>query len=206
MTVIYKLTNQNLQTHDGFQWVPGNWKKTSGGGDLCGPGWLHGYCDPLVAIFMNPIHANISNPILWQGEGCGKFLDDRGLKCGFTEMRIIKKIKPYKFTPEKLVEIAIVCAIESGYNDEDFISWACHWMDGSDRSAEAAAEARAAAQAWAAWSAWAAQAAEAAEAAAWAAAWSARAAAEARAAARAWAAEAAAANFDLSKILHELCD
>ena len=32
MTVIYKLTNQNLQTHDGFQWVPGNWKKTSGGG------------------------------------------------------------------------------------------------------------------------------------------------------------------------------
>jgi len=186
MTVIYKLTNQNLQTHDGFQWVPGNWKKTSGGGDLCGPGWLHGYCDPLVAIFMNPIHANISNPILWQGEGCGKFLDDRGLKCGFTEMRIIKKIKPYKFTPEKLVEIAIVCAIESGYNDEDFISWACHWMDGSDRSAEAAAKARAAraaAKARAAARAWAAWAARAAEAAA-----------------------AAAANFDLSKILHELCD
>jgi hypothetical protein len=206
MTVIYKLTNQNLQTHDGFQWVPGNWKKTSGGGDLCGPGWLHGYCDPLVAIFMNPIHANISNPILWQGEGCGKFLDDRGLKCGFTEMRIIKKIKPYKFTPEKLVEIAIVCAIESGYNDEDFISWACHWMDGSDRSAEAAA--------WAAQArAWSARAA--AEAAR---AWAARAAAKARAAARAWAAWAAraaeeaaraaeaAANFDLSKILHELCD
>ena len=201
MTVIYKLTNQNLQTHDGFQWVPGNWKKTSGGGDLCGPGWLHGYCDPLVAIFMNPIHANISNPILWQGEGCGKFLDDRGLKCGFTEMRIIKKIKPYKFTPEKLVEIAIVCAIESGYNDEDFISWACHWMDGSDRSAEAAAEAWAAAKAAeAAAEAWAAEAAAKAWAEAWAAAaW----------AAEAWAAEAwaaAEANFDLSKILHELCD
>ena len=203
MTVIYKLTNQNLQTHDGFQWVPGNWKKTSGGGDLCGPGWLHGYCDPLVAIFMNPIHANISNPILWQGEGCGKFLDDRGLKCGFTEMRIIKKIKPYKFTPEKLVEIAIVCAIESGYNDEDFISWACHWMDGSDRSAEAA-------EAWAA-SAWSVVGADVAGAAAWAAAWAAVAGAAAWAAA--WAAEAwaeawaaAKANFDLLKILHELCD
>jgi hypothetical protein len=184
---IYKLTTQELTTHSGCLWTPGEWKKTSGQGSLCSSGWLHAYSDPLVAIFMNPSHANISNPILWQGEAQGNFLDDRGLKCGYSEMRILKKIKPYKFTTEKLVEIAIVCAIESGYNDENFIAWACNWMDNSDRSYEAAAAARWAAARWAA-ARWAA--------ARWAAAgWAAAAAAE-----------AAENTFDLSKILHELCD
>ena len=61
---VYKLTTQKNQTYNGFQWEPDVWKETSGSGNLCGPGWLHAYSDPLVAAFMNPTHADISNPIL----------------------------------------------------------------------------------------------------------------------------------------------
>jgi hypothetical protein len=206
--IIYKLTTSQNTTRNSCLWIPEEWKKTSGDGNLCGPGWLHAYNDPLVAIFMNPLHASIADPILWQGEARGKFLDDKGLKCGYSEMRIIKRMMPYKFTPEKLVEIAIICAIEAGYDDENFISWTCHWMDRSDRSQETARVAAAEATE-AAWAAWAARAAARA-AAAWAARATEAVATEAAAAAAEAAAEAEAeaeaSGFNLSKILHELCD
>ena len=54
----YKLTNQEMQTHNGFQWELGEWQETSGEGGLCGPGWLHYYSDPLLAVLLNPIHAD----------------------------------------------------------------------------------------------------------------------------------------------------
>jgi hypothetical protein len=36
---------------------------------LCGPGWLHAYESPLVAAFMNPIHADFRKPRLFEAEG-----------------------------------------------------------------------------------------------------------------------------------------
>ena len=59
---LYKLTDEKMQTYNGFQWVLGETHETNGEGNLCGPGWLHAYTDPLLAILLNPIHANISNP------------------------------------------------------------------------------------------------------------------------------------------------
>jgi hypothetical protein len=91
MTKVYKLTTKNLTTYNGYKWIPGKWHRTSGEGELCGPGWLHAYTDPLVASFLNPIHANIPEPVLWEAEASGKIKEDRGLKCGYTRMRIIKK-------------------------------------------------------------------------------------------------------------------
>lgn len=138
----YKLTDQNLQTRNGCQWAIGEWKETDGQGGLCGPGWLHCYNDPLVAVFMNPVHANISNPVLWEVEVSGECKDDHGLKCGWTKMRLVKRTRLPVISTEKLVEIVIHCAILSGYDEENFITWAIHWINGDDRS-EAAAEAAA---------------------------------------------------------------
>jgi hypothetical protein len=206
MKTLYKLTTQENTTYNNTKWIPGEWKKTLGAGFLCSNGWLHGYSDPLVASFMNPRHANITNPKLWKAEGRGKFKDDKGLKCGYSEMRIVKEIKFPKISMKKRVEIAIHCAIISGYDNEDFIAWALHWMDGSDRSVKAAAEAALAASAAAFY------AAESAVAyAAWYAADTAIYAT--RAAYAAWSSVAAPAahavdhaNLDLSELLHELCN
>ena len=139
MNIVYKLTNQDLQTRNGFQWKVGKWYETNGEGGLCNSGWLHAYNDPLVAVFMNPIHAGIKNPVLWKAEGDGKFLDDDGLKCGYTKMRIVKKMNLPEIPTEKLIEVSIILAIEAGCYEDDFIAWALHWTDGSDRSQSAAA-------------------------------------------------------------------
>lgn len=67
----YKLTTQSLTTHNGFQWEPGIPRTASGEGFLYGPGWLHYYHDPLIAVMLNPIHADIQDPILWLAEMLG---------------------------------------------------------------------------------------------------------------------------------------
>jgi hypothetical protein len=136
-TLIYKLTNQNLQTHNGYQWIIGKWRETDGSGELCGPGWLHGYKDPLLAAFFNPIHANIIEPLLWEAEADGKYLNDHGRKCGYTKMRIIQQIPLPKITTEQLIEIGIRCAMEI-YTEKPWIEWAKNWLNGKDRSAHAA--------------------------------------------------------------------
>ena len=189
MKTVIKLTDQNLRTHNRCQWIVGEWKKTDGTGYLCGPGWLHAYENEYVAVFMNPAHANFCDPFFWCAEVRGRTIDDNGLKCGWVEMRLIKRVTPVEITTTQRTEIAIRCAM-TVYKAPSWIIWAKKWIAGADRSHKSAE----------------AEAAEAAEAgvarAAEAAARAARAAAEAAAAAAseaaaegmvaAWAAEAAA--------------
>ena len=162
-TTIYKLTNQNVQTRGSFQWALAEWHETSGEGELCSSGWLHCYSHPLLAVLLNPIHADIANPRLFEGEGEGRMLDDRGLKQGFTRMRITKEIPVPVVTTEQRVKFAILCALEF-YREDSFVAWAKAWLDGSDRSARAATRAAADAAADAACAARAARAADAAAA------------------------------------------
>ena len=189
----YKLTTQDGTTHNYYQWSlpkgekPGDWHRTSGEGNLCGPGWLHYYHHPLLAVLLNPIHADIQDPILWEVEVGGEQKDDAGLKGGATKMRLLKKIDLPMFSTEQRVVFGIYCALET-CNDEEFVRWANGWLMGSDRSA---AEAAQAAAAWTAAARAAAEAAQAAAAAWTAAAWAAEAAARAAWTAAAWAARAA---------------
>ena len=185
--IVYKLTDQNLQTHGGYQWEPGVARETDGEGNLCGPGWLHYYHDPLLAVLLNPIHADIEGPILWEAEAEGLHRDDKGLKGGCTRLTLIRQIDLPQITTEHRIRFAILCA-KTVCNDPAWNRWADRWLDGSDRSVAAAEAAwaaeRVAESAWAAEAAdraaaaaaRAAEAAEAARAAAWAAAWAARAA------------------------------
>jgi Cu/Ag efflux protein CusF len=172
----YKLTDEKMQTYCGYQWELQEWKETSGEGELCSPGWLHYYSDPLLAAFLNPIHANFAAPRLFQVEVAGKVKEEHGLKLGCTKMRLVKELEMPAVTMEQRVKFGILCALEV-YKEPQFVAWAANWLDGTDRSKEATAAT--AADAWAparaaAWAAVAARAAAraadayAANAAAWA--------------------------------------
>ena len=190
MTVLYKLTDQNWETHSRTKWGPGvTHGPTSGKGGLCGPGWLHAYTSLELALMLNPIHADFDKPVAWEAEGVVEKTDN-GLKVGVRTLTTIRIVKCPKITTKHRGRFAILCARE-GYAEPSFVAWAEKWLSGEDRSEAAAAKAaraawRAAAAA-AARAAWAAARTAASEAA-WAAAAAARAAAEA-----AWAAAAAAA-------------
>ena len=66
--MLYKLTDENDRTYNDTQWGEGVTHETSGEGKLCGEGWIHAYIDPLLAVFLNPIHACFTNPHMWEAE------------------------------------------------------------------------------------------------------------------------------------------
>ena len=140
----FKLTDQDGRTRGNTQWGPGVTHSGTGRGDLCGPGWIHGYNDPLVAVLHNPIHADITNPRLWECEGDGKHLDDRGLKIGYEHLTTVQEIPVPGVTTTQRVAYAIYCVMEY-YDDPAWLSWASDWLSGADRSVAAADAAAAAA-------------------------------------------------------------
>ena len=142
----YKLTAQNMQTYGGCQWELDVKKKTSGKGDLCNDGWLHVYTHPLLAVLLNPIHANFKNPRLFECECGGLCKTDNGLKEGWMEVTLVKELDMPQITTEQKVKFAIYCALEV-YKEKSFVTWAEDWLSGKDRSALATADAADAARA-----------------------------------------------------------
>ena len=177
---LYKLTDENDQTHGGCQWGPGVTVETDGQGELCGPGFTHWYTDPLLAVLLNPIHGafSLETAHLWKGEG-EIAVEDNGLKVGCVKATTTKRIPLPVVTIEQCVRFAILCVLQMRTND-DFCLWADKWLTGEDQTKEAA-RAAARAAAWAAAYAAADAAADAAAGAAEAAAYAARAAADAAA-------------------------
>ena len=177
MSTLYKLSDSDGKTMNGTQWGPGVSHSGTGKGGLCGPGWIHAYEHPLVAVLMNPIHASFKNPRLWEAEGEIAIRDGQ-LKCGCKTLTTVREIPLPSITTEMRVRFAILCAKEV-CADLSWNAWADKWLSGEDRSVEAAKAA-----AWASYDA-AAWAADAVAAAAYRPSWAAKAAA--------WAAEDAAA-------------
>jgi hypothetical protein len=137
---LYKLTNQDMRTHDNTQWVLGEWKETDGQlSGLCNGSWLHAYQDPYIAALMNPYHGNFTNPRLFEAEGDGEFLDDYGMKCGVTKLRLVKEIPLPVITDEQRLSIAIKClvALQRYINTEvsgKITEWTTNWLSNKDRS------------------------------------------------------------------------
>jgi len=177
MSTLYKLSDSDGKTMNGTQWGPGVSHSGTGKGGLCGPGWIHAYEHPLVAVLMNPIHASFKNPRLWEAEGEIAIRDGQ-LKCGCKTLTTVREIPLPEITEEMRARFAILCAKEV-CADLSWNAWADKWLSGEDRSVEAAKAA-----AWASYDA-AAWAADAVAAAAYRPSWAAKAAA--------WAAEDAAA-------------
>lgn len=140
MTQIYKLLNRDRTSYGGYPWIIGAWSITSGEGDLCGPGWLHAYTHPMLAVLLNPIHANIADPVLYLAEGGGQVRDDHGLKVGYTRMRIMMALPLPALTTEHRVRFALACAALT-YEGPRWLAWAHDWLVGRDRSAASASSA-----------------------------------------------------------------
>ena len=133
MKTAYKLTDSKMKTHRGFQWELGKWYETTGEGKLCSPSWLHFYSDPLVGMFMNPDHANIKNPRLFCAEVEGKFLNNHGLKCGYSRARLIEELPVPQISFVQRVRFAILCA-KKVYKGKEWNKWANNWLSGKDRT------------------------------------------------------------------------
>ena len=182
---VCKLTNQDWETYGSTKWGPNVTHETDGSGELCSKGWVHVYVSPEVAAFMNPVHADFADPVLWEADAEGQHKSDCGLKEGYTKVTTLRIITLPELSTTARVRVAIKAALFCKPS-KNFRLWAERWLDGSNRSVEAATRA-----------AWEAEAAEAAAEAAWAATraasanLAARATAEAAAEAAAWAAWAA---------------
>jgi len=137
MKIVYKLTDSKMRTCNGFQWELGKWYETTGEGELCSPSWLHFYSDSLVGLFMNPIHAGIENPRLFRAEVEGKFLDNNGLKCGYSRARLIEELTVPQISPVQRVRFAILCTKEV-YKEKEWNEWADNWLSGKDRTEKSA--------------------------------------------------------------------
>ena len=143
--LVYKLTNQKLTTHDGCAWVIGEWHSTDGHGNLCGPGWLHAYTDPLLAVLLNPMHAAFVAPRLFEAEADGDIRLAHGLQIGATKMRLTAEMPLPVVTTQQRVRFGILCA-RHACSDPAWNRWADQWLSVSveDQTAKAAWAARAA--------------------------------------------------------------
>lgn len=198
---VYKLTDANGTTYNETQWKPGARHKVTGRLKMCDNG-IHAYSDPLLALLLNPMHANIMTPWLWECEASDEHLDDHGLKSCHRWLQTIRELPVPQITTEQRMRFAILCAIESGCNDSTWVAWALHWLDGSDHSEAAATSAASAA--WAA--AMEAAGAAAAAAAAAAVGCGGRQRAAVTAAFAASAATRTAKDINLVAIAHEACE
>lgn len=147
---VYKFFNSDMTTYGGYQWEVGEWRETSGEGELCGEGWLHAYDDLLVGVMMNPIHGNfdLSKAVAYRCEAEGERKEDNGLKVGYTRLRPVERIDIPAVSLSQRVAFGILVSLEV-YHEEKYIAWAKAWLSGEDRG-EAAARAAAWAAAWAA--------------------------------------------------------
>jgi hypothetical protein len=155
---LYKLTDENAQTHGGCQWGEGVTHTASGEGSLCDSGWIHAYEHPLLAVLHNPLHANFGSPRLWEAETTDENpLRDGQMKLGVRNLTTIREIPMPVITREQRVRYAILCA-KSVCPDKAWNEWADNWLSGKDRSEESAAAVVWATAAWAAteWATWAA--------------------------------------------------
>ena len=149
--MLYKLTTQDGRTRVGYpnetRWGENVEHEATGpeGRALCSDSWIHAYTDPLLAVFLNPIHADISKPVLWEAEGVVGKSD--GLKVGCRKLKTVRKIDLPAVTTEQRVKFAILCA-KQVCKDEQWNAWADKWLSGEDRSKKVAAEAARAKAAW----------------------------------------------------------
>lgn len=143
MTKLYKLTDENGKTRTGavneLQWGTAITHSAAGAGtQLCSDGVIHAYEHPLIAVLLNPIHAVLNAPRLWEAEG--EIVAREGqFKCGVKTLTTVREIPLPDITLEQRVCFAILCALEV-YKEESFVRWAKAWLSGEDRS-EAKAEA-----------------------------------------------------------------
>ena len=140
---LYKLTDADGYTRRGESnetlWGVNVTHSASGTGTtLCTSDVIHAYEHPLIAVFMNPLHANTPNPVLWEAEG--EVVAREGqLKCGVKTLTTLRRIPLPEITLAQRIRIAIYCALEQCRTFK-FVTWATNYLSGSDTSVQSATE------------------------------------------------------------------
>ena len=133
-----KLTDENMQTYGGFQWEIGkvyeiDIDRQGNNMPLCSYSWFHVYFHPLIAVLMNPIHADFKNPRLFKCSCSGYHQNNNGLKEGFTKVKLLKELKIPEITLTQKVAFGILCA-KKVYKERKWNKWANEWLKGKNRS------------------------------------------------------------------------
>ena len=139
MAYAYKLLSQEMTSRNNTKWEIGKAieiSKEFSGNELCSNQLLHCYASPEIAVFMNPIHANIAEPRLFRIR-CSKILADDGTKQGCKKQTLLKELPLPEISVEQKTEIAIRCAM-SVYKEDTFLVWAENWINKKDVSTNAA--------------------------------------------------------------------
>lgn len=140
MSTLYKLTDKDGYTRRGQSgetlWAAGiTHTATGAGNDLCSNSVIHAYRSALLAVLLNPAHANIQDPILWKSEG--DIVVDGGAKIGTKSLTTLTKIEIPAVTMEQRVRFGILCA-KKVYTGQKWVAWANKWLSEEDRGLEAA--------------------------------------------------------------------
>jgi len=140
----YKLTDQELRTHNGFQWEVGKkYTIEKPGTKMCSDQVFHCYSHPVLAVILNPVHANIKNPRMFEVE-VDEIVAGDGLKFASKAQTLVSEIALPELSTVQKVDFAIRVALKV-YKDEGFEKWAASYLDRSDTS-EAAVSAAGAAE------------------------------------------------------------
>jgi len=139
MTTLYKLTDCNRYTRDDTRWgefITHSVPKQNKGVKLCTNQVIHAYEHPVVAVLMNPVHADLMGPRLWVAKG--KIVNrDGDLKCGVKKLITLQQIPLPTLTQTEQLEIVVRCVL-ARYRKKSLVTWARSWLDGTDRSQKAA--------------------------------------------------------------------
>ena len=134
----YKLTNQDGCTAGDTQWGPGISHTAIGTGQqLCMAGWIHFYDSPLLAVLLNPLHANFDNPRFGNSSQRGNNSMSGESNLGAKQGTTIREIDVPVVSLEQRARFAILCAREV-YWEPSWCAWAEAWLTGADRTAVAA--------------------------------------------------------------------
>jgi nucleotide-binding universal stress UspA family protein len=155
MTKLYKLTDEQGRTRaredNELTWTVGVEHRTACKGTrLCTADVIHAYEHPLIAVLMNPVHADFNPNTMRLFVAEGEIVAREGqLKCGVHALKIVEEIPVPALTTEQRVKFAILCA-KLVCKDAAWNAWADKWLSSEDRSEEEAKAAWAAAEAQAA--------------------------------------------------------
>lgn len=137
----YKLLTQDMKTRRGeyneMDWSDvGEWHEANGEGGLCTAGMIHDYDDPWIAVVLNPAHAAIHDPVMYETERDGPTETD-GLKCGCKRLRLVRRVDIPDVPRVQRVAFGILAAMQVCHDDV-WLTWARAWLSGEDRSSQAA--------------------------------------------------------------------
>jgi len=125
-TTVWKLTDQNMRTYNGYQWTLDTKHIFPGVGPLCTFGWCHAYLSAQLAVLLAPIHVMFDPPRLFEGRGVVGAHDFQ-LKVGCSSLTLGREIKIPEITVRQRIAFGLNCAL-AVYQEEFFVRLAKKWL------------------------------------------------------------------------------